>query len=177
MQKPDLDRLWRIKIYLPFLTSGQAFFKEVTKGIASQVAPLVSVLQKEQLIDWYYFLIHGEGSSVYFDVVVSLKNSVTEETLRNCVQPLSCGSTPEKLPHGFGKSIGDITTTQLRNDDILEAWKLIGEQSEWVLKMVNAHKEGVMTIEQFKQFMHFFTNALGLGFKSFMTVDGEVYDF
>jgi hypothetical protein len=122
-------------------------------------------------------LIHGEGNSVYFDVVVSLKNSVSEEALKNSLQTLSCCSTPEKLPHGFGESIGDITTTQLRNDDVLEAWKLIGEQSEWVMKMVNAHKDSALTVGQFKQFMHFFTNAIGLGFTSFMTVDGEVYDF
>jgi hypothetical protein len=176
MQKPDLDRLWRIKIYLKLPASRQALFREAIKGIASQVTPLVSVLEKQHLIDWYYFLIHGDPESLYFDVVVSLRTSVTEETLKNSLKQLAYCSTPERL-HNFGKSISDIATTQLINDDILEAWKLIGEQSKWVINLVNAHKDSALTIGQFKQFMHFFTNSAGLGNTSFMTVDGEAYYF
>jgi len=175
MAKPNLDRLWRIKIPLEPSVSDQARFNQVRKGIESQVTQLVSILEK--LIDWYYFLIHGDKNiPLYFDVVVSLKNEVAEETLKDSVHMLTYCSTPEKL-HDFGKSISEITTTQLKNDDILEAWKVIGEQSEWVINMVNTHKHGALTIGQFKHFMHFFTNSVGLGFTSFMTVDGELYNF
>jgi hypothetical protein len=174
MEKPNLDRLWRIKITVEPSVSDQDRFNQVRRGIESQVTQLVSVLEK--LVDWYYFLIHGDKFLLYFDVVVSLRNEVTEETLKDSVHTLTYCSTPERL-HDFGKSISNITTTQLKNDDILEAWKLIGEQSEWIIKMVNAHKKGALMIEQFKQFMHFFTNAVGLGHTSFMTVDGELYYF
>jgi hypothetical protein len=60
----------------------------------------------------------------------------------------------------------------LKNDDIEEGWRLVGEQSQWVIELINAYKEDALTIGQFTQFMHFFTNAVGLGMHSVMTVDG-----
>jgi hypothetical protein len=179
MQKPNLDRLWQIKICLEVPTSRQDFFKEAVRRMKSQVTQLVSVLEKEdKLIDWYYFLIHKEQNEnqPYFDVVVSLKIGITEEVLKNCLRRLTYCSTPKKLPHSFGETISKITRAPLRNDDIGEAWKLVGEQSEWVINLVNAYKDDALTIEQFTQFMHFFTNPVGLGMISLMTI-GEVYQF
>lgn len=180
MQKPNLDRLWRIKIYLELPSSRQDFFRRVIEGIKSQVTRLVSVLEKEdKLIDWYYFLIHqepNESHRLYFDVVVSLKIGITEEVLKNSLRRLTYCSTPNKLPHSFGESISNVITAQLRNDDIEEAWKVVGEQSEWIINLVNAHKDDALTIGQFTQFMHFFTNPVGLGLISFMAI-GEVYQF
>jgi hypothetical protein len=179
MQKPNLDRLWQIKIYLEVPTSRQDFFREVVRRIESQVTQLISVLEKEdKLIDWYYFLIHQElnESQPYFDVVVSLKIGITEEALKNSLRRLTYCSTPKKLDRSFGETISKITRAQLKNDDIEEAWKLVGEQSELVVNLVNAYKDGALTIEQFTQFIHFLTNPVGLGMISFMTI-GEVHQF
>jgi hypothetical protein len=56
----------------------------------------------------------------------------------------------------------------LENDDIEEGWRLVGEQSQWVIELINAYKEDALTIGQFTQFMHFFINAVGLGMHSVM---------
>jgi hypothetical protein len=84
-------------------SSNQDFFKKVIVGIKTKVTRLIEVLEKEdKLIDWYYFLIHGDPS-LYFDVVVSLKISVSEETLKNSLRHLTYCSTPEKLDRILAK--------------------------------------------------------------------------
>jgi hypothetical protein len=153
-------------------SSNQDFFKKVILGIKTKVTRLIEVLEKkDKLIDWYYFLIHGDPSP-YFDVVVSLKISVSEETLKNSLRHLTYCSTPEKLDRNFGETISNVTRAQLKNDDIEEGWRLVGEQSQWVIELINAYKEDALTIGQFTQFIHFFTNAVGLGMHSVMAVDG-----
>jgi len=175
MQKPNLDRLWQIKIYLEASTSRQDFFKQAITKIKSQVTRLVSVLEKDdKMIDWYYFLIHADPQ-LYFDFVVSLKIGITEEALKNLLRQLTYCSTPEKLPPSWGETISKVTRAQLIDDDIEEAWRLVGQQSEWLINLVNTYKNDALTIEQFTQFMHFFTNPVGLGMISHMPI--EAYQF
>lgn len=53
--------------------------------------------------------------------------------------------------------------------DIAESWKLMGEQSEWVLTVLKGHEENAqIPVNQLVQFMHFFMNMLGLGGQSIL---------
>jgi hypothetical protein len=48
-----------------------------------------------------------------------------------------------------------------------DAWRILGEQSEWLMNMVNAHKENVeIPVPQFVQFMQFYFNMVGLSGQS-----------
>jgi hypothetical protein len=52
-----------------------------------------------------------------------------------------------------------IPETVLKNCDIRQAWRVIGEQSEWFLNMLDIYREDVEPYPtQILQFPHFFAN-------------------
>jgi hypothetical protein len=61
------------------------------------------------------------------------------------------------------ESITGIDKASLKNEDIEEAWRIIGEQSEWVLEMLSVHKDDTgVTPYEIAQFLHFFDNMTQL---------------
>lgn len=58
--------------------------------------------------------------------------------------------------------IGGVVFSSLRDGDWALAWRLVGESSEWVLSFLETHTESA-PIENLTQFMHFITNAMGMG--------------
>jgi hypothetical protein len=178
MNKPSLDKLWRtwIKIGFPQQTV-EANFSSVVKVIRSQVTEVVSILETKQMIDWYYFLIHRKDNDPtvgYFDVIFSVKEDVTSEEFVKAL-PSYC-LEPKHLEH-FGESISGIPKEQLKNEEIEEAWRIIGEQSEWIIYIVNVYKDGELTIPQFIQFMHFYMNMMGLGCLSGLAIPNAFFPF
>ena len=163
MQKPNLDRLWRVWIKIGPPCETQALFKNAVHLIKTQVSEVIHILETKKVIEWYYFLLHGRENdpNFYFDVIFSLKEGVKSEDFIAAL-PSYC-LDPKHLEHGFGASISGISKTQLKNDEIEEAWRVIGEQSEWVINMLASHKDEELTIQQYLQFMHYFMNMLGLG--------------
>jgi hypothetical protein len=158
--------------------SDQEWFSKITKMIKTQVTHLVSVLESKKMIDWYYFLIHhkeGDSLNNYFDLVFSLEEGVESIDFLNSL-PSYC-LDPKHLDRPWGESISGIDKTLLKNDEIEEAWKIIGKQSEWIVDMIGIHKDAEIPIQQFVQFMHFYTNAMGLGHKSKLTVPPLVFSF
>jgi hypothetical protein len=117
------------------------------------------------MIDWYYFLIHGKESDIvpHFDFVFSLKEGVQPKVCLDLLPPYCLSPNPLV---GFGQTISGIDTSRLKNEDIREAWRIIGKQSEWIIDMVHIYKDGDIPIRQFTQFMHFFMNAMGVGMQS-----------
>ncbi|MGD0071662.1 MAG: hypothetical protein ABSB71_08915 [Candidatus Bathyarchaeia archaeon] len=164
MQKPNLDRLWRVWIKILPQDTIDGDFRGSVSTIKSQITEVVSVLETKKMIDWYYFLIHGKDNdpnNLYFDVIFSVKEGIESEEFVK-VLPSYC-LEPKHLDRGFGESIAGIKKELLNNEEIEEAWRIIGEQSEWIIHMVNIHKDGELTIQQFIQFMHFYMNTMGLG--------------
>ncbi len=169
MQKPNLDRLWQVWIkILPQDTIDSDFiaddFRCAVSTIKSQVTEVVSILETKKMIDWYYFLNHQKDTdpkNLYFDVVFSVKEGIESDEFVKAL-PSYC-LEPKHLDRGFGESIAGIEKKSLNNEEIEEAWRIIGEQSEWIIHMVSVHKDGELTIQQFIQFMHFYTNTMSLG--------------
>ena len=61
------------------------------------------------------------------------------------------------------ESIAGIDKSLLKNEEIEEAWRMIGKQSEWFLEMLNIHKEDVdIPPQQIAQFLHFYVNMTQL---------------
>lgn len=170
MQKPNRDRLWRVWIKIGPPRETQTLFSNIVHLIKSKVSEVTRILETKKMIDWYYFLIHGRENdpNFYFDVVFSLKGGVKSEDFLSSL-PSYC-LYPEHLERGFGASISGITKAQLKNNEIEEAWRIIGEQSEWVINMLASHKDGEITMQQYIQFMHYFMNMIGLGNHSIFQV-------
>jgi hypothetical protein len=113
------------------------------------------------MIDWFYFLFHQKPDDLancYFDVIFT-----TNEKDPSAFLPKHCIDT-HKIPPML--SISGIDTKALRNEDIGEAWRIIGEQSEFIINLVCSHKEdSEISAAQIVQFMHFFMNQLDYGGK------------
>lgn len=55
----------------------------------------------------------------------------------------------------------------LKSNDVDEAWRILGEQSEFMIDLMTIHKEeDYVHPRQITQFMHYFMNMLGLHMKS-----------
>ena len=161
LEKPDLNKMWRtwVKVGL----KSQLTHKMLQDTIRHKMYR-ISQLQKMGEITWYYFLYHNnpnDAANGYFDVVFTTERGDPNEFLPNyCVDT-------EKIPPM--RKIGGIDETILQEKDITEAWRIIGEQSEFIIDLVRAHTENSeIHPQQIAQFMHYFMNALGLGFKSIL---------
>lgn len=163
MQKPNLDRLWQVWIKIDIQ---QDLFNSAINTIRTRVTEAVSILEAK--IDWYYFLIHGRPNDVnlYFHCVFSLRESVNSEEFTSSL-PDYC-LYPEHLERSYGESISGINKEFLKNEEIEEAWRIIGKQSEWIIDLVRIHKDGQLPIQQFTQFMHYYMNMMGLGNQSIL---------
>ena len=125
---------------------------------------LFSQLLEKGEVTWFYFLYHDKADDPdngYFDVVFATDRKDPDKFL-----PKYCVSTKKISPM---TKISGIDLTILRDDSIAEAWRIIGEQPELVIKLVRAHKENkVISHFQIAQFMHYFMNAFGLGTMSIL---------
>jgi hypothetical protein len=168
MKKPNLDRMWETWIKIGIPQGYQELFNRAVSIIRSQVSETVSVLETREMIDWYQFLIHGKENdgNLYFHIRFSLRNGTDSKDFLDSL-PSYC-LDPKHIERRDVESISGILKTLLKNDEIEEAWRIIGEQSEWIIHMVSIHKDGGIPIQQFIQFMHFYTNMIGLGHQSIL---------
>jgi len=164
MKKPNLDRIWQtwIKIMPKKDFHMGELFPIIPDVIREQIS-IFSDLLKERKIDWYCFLLHNspqDPDNFYFHVRFT---KTKEENFRLpdfCTQPQI-----EKV----GNAISGIDKSLLKKEAIEEAWRIIGEQSELIVKLVKIHKARI-PIEQFLQFMHFSMNMVGLGYQSRISI-------
>jgi len=164
MDKPDLDRMWETFIQMPNYDS--TIPDNHIRIIRSHLSPLLFDLKQKFGVDWYCFLIHNRESGVptsvdddhaYFHVRFALREDVEAEELLQSLQSY-CTMT-RKVQPGAVQSIAGIDASLLKNDDVREAWRMIGEQSEWVLNMLSIHKPNVdLFPRQIEQFLHFYAN-------------------
>jgi len=177
MKKPDLDRIWETWIEAGSPQGRQELFNRGVSIIRSQVSETVAILEKRKIIDWYQFLIHSKENDgkLYFHVRFSLRNGIDSKKFLDSL-PTYC-LYPKHLERREVESISGITTPLLKNDEIEEAWRIIGEQSEWIIHMVSIHKDVEIPIQQFVQFMHFYMNMMGLGHLSRLALSPRYFSF
>jgi hypothetical protein len=159
MQVPDMNNVWETFIRI-------SPDENVINAIRSRIRPLIFHLRDEGLIGWYHFLIHNQKSGVptsdddtaaYFHIRFEVKGADVNEIL-----PAYCVMTRKHAP----ESIYGIDKTLLKNEQIEEAWRVIGDQSEWVLNMLAIHKDDAeIPSKQIAQFMHYYSNMLQLAAK------------
>ena len=162
--------MWRTWIKIEIVN--QSPFKSFQDTIRMKIYPLLQ-LQKNGQINWFYFLFHpkpDDPTNFYFDIVFT-----TDKVNPNSFLPEYCISTEKINPLN---SIYGIDVGLLKDADIGEAWKIIGEQSEFIINFVRSHKADTeIHARQIAQFMHFFMNPLGYGMKSIFLPRGNPITF
>lgn len=198
MQKPDLNKVWETFIEIPNLTRMlEAFRREPTRnnlaGICNRVVetirvklyPMISKLTSNGTIGWYCFLIHPSrrqgDPNRYLHVRFELLKDIKDKERVNNLLPDYC---KKEMTERFmdvepdPENISGIDKSLLKNKDIQEVWRIAGEQSEWLMNMLNIHKENVeIPIKQIIQFMHYYLNMLGLGHRGRLILNGEILSF
>jgi hypothetical protein len=164
MQKPDLTKTWRTWIKI-------APYPYTLKLVQDTIRNKMQLITQQKKITWFYFLIHPnpeDPNNAYFEVIFTTDGTDPNEFLPNDFRA-------DDNPHDI-TSIAGIELKFLKGEDIGEAWKLIGEQSRFIINLICSHKENQeIPASQIVQFMHFFMNALGVGHKSLFLPVGSFY--
>jgi hypothetical protein len=168
MEKPDLDKMWEtfIKLTWDDILNGKHI-----DVIRKKVQPVIFGLKNEGLIRWYSFLIHDRRSGVptteddnnpYFHLRFESEEDNPKDFLPNycvltrkidmeCVKDISIGKGIL-----FDKSL-------LKDEGIEEVWRIIGEQSEWLLSMLGIFKDDInIPLPYVGQFLHYFSDMTQL---------------
>ena len=149
LEKPDLNKMWETFIRFSWddLSSGRHIGL-----IREKVAGAISALKANGNIGWYCFSIHDKNTGVptsvddeylYFHIRFALEKHVNPVD----VLPIYCVMT-RKVDPEWVKAIpvddkSGFDVSLLKDESVEEVWRLIGEQSEWLLNLLNAFKETV----------------------------------
>jgi len=169
MEKPNLNRMWETFIKIPS-ENGQIRFNDLFDIIRFKISPVIQRLRNEQIIDWYCFLIHDRNSGVptsqddaspYFHIRIALKENIKSDFPKSledyCVMTRKAD---RKLVEQISLTRETtFDTSVFRNEGIEEVWRIIGEQSEWLLNMLNSYKEDVAVPPlHIAEFLHYYSN-------------------
>lgn len=162
MKKPDLDQLWETFIKIP-TEDDTINLNNIYNTIRSKIYPMISRLRNSGILNWYCFLIHNRHSGVptsedddnpYFHIRLELEKNINP----NDFLPSYCVMT-RMIRRKQVESIAGIDKSLLKNEEIEEAWRIIGEQSEWLFELFNIYREDAeIPPEQIGQFLHFYAN-------------------
>ena len=158
MQKPKLDRMWETFVRIPPNSNP-------INLIRFQIIPLISQLKDKGHVQWYHFLVHNRESGVptsdddknaYFHIRFEFEGA---DPIR--ILPDYCVMTQKTRQL---ENITGIEKSLLKNEEIEEAWRIIGEQSEWLINMLSIYKEDrdIPPI-QTMQYLHYYFNMMQLG--------------
>ena len=169
MTAPDLDRVWETFLRigpLGTLSSGRHL-----DTLRSQVAPLITTLQANHLIGWYSFLIHDRPSGVpthaedrdaFWHIRLEVMPQSNHEALLAAL-PAECEMTRHVARRDL-QEIPGLVSSKLRTD-ITDAWRIIGEQSEWLLRMLAAYRDDLSWNDMWPeigQYLHYYANMTRL---------------
>ena len=170
MEKPNLDRLWETFIRFSWeeLSSGRYI-----DLIRDKVAYTISMLKAKGGVGWYCFWIHDKNTGVptteddeylYFHI----RFEITKHVSPVDILPIYCVLTRQVEPK-WVKSVAidgsgtEFDVSLLRDESIEEVWRLIGEQSEWLLYLLDRFKDNTnIPVSHIKGFMNQFTDMTAL---------------
>jgi hypothetical protein len=170
MQKPDLNKLWETFIRFSWddLSSGRHI------GLMREkVAYAIDILKSKGGMSWYCFFIHDKNSGVptsaddeylYFHIMFELKKHVSPAD----ILPIYCVLT-RKVEPKWVKAIpidnkgAEFDVSLFKDESIEEVCRLIGEQSEWLLNLLDAFKENVnIPASYIERFLNYYTDMTAL---------------
>jgi hypothetical protein len=173
VEKPDLNRLWETFIRFSWddLSSGRYI-----SLIREKVAYTISILKARGNVGWYCFFIHDKNSGVptstddeylYFHIRFSLKKHINPVD----VLPIYCVLTRKVDPEWvrtvpIDNKGAELNVSLFKDESIEEVWRIIGEQSEWLLNLLNSFKENVIIPASYiERFLNYYTDMTALAMK------------
>lgn len=164
MQLPNLDLV--VDTYFPIKDMRpEAYLSQ----LRAELLPEIRKLEAERKIIWFGFLIHGArqlagrvpptDQTPYVHIRLGLPNGAAIDAFIR--QLPNHFQQPQLLPVA---AITGVDVSLVRDKNWAYAWKLHGEASDWVLRLIEAHDDdATISIQQVVQFLHFITNALAFG--------------
>jgi hypothetical protein len=170
MDKPHLDRVWETYVEIPIDYQKMGYsiiLRIVYDTLLQKVRPTISGLVQNNT-KWYCFLFHGSRTQgdpkVYWHIRFEPKEGIDDKEKVVALLPDYCKMTEREKVESL-KTISGIDESLIKNGEIEEAWRILGEQSKWFMDMLEIHKEDVaIPSKQVFQFMHFFLNMSQLLF-------------
>ncbi len=167
MERPNLSNI--IDAVVPIL---EASPDNILRQLRNELSLAIRSLEKSGLINWFCFLVHDRDSAgredlpesfpaLFFHVRLGLLEGADH---REFITKLG---SPFQYP--VQKALGEIGGINISSmhGDWSEAWWLIGEVSELVLKLAESHSDSNKApVPQIIQFLHYITNGLGIGGRS-----------
>jgi hypothetical protein len=169
MQRPTLNRMYETFIKIGTLPMT---YQHIFSLIKTKVYLTVKRLKKDGKVDWYSFLIHSRESGVpttvddnnlYFHIRFSLSKDVNEKDVSATI-PDFCVMT-RKAPLSGIESISMSKTkynpSLRKHEGIEEVWRILGEQSELMLKVFDSYKDdAIIPVEEIGSLLHYFHNMV-----------------
>jgi len=171
MEKPDLNKMWETFIKIGLRLRHENLYDT----IRFKIHPIISDLTQKRLMGWYCFLVHNRNSGVpttkndnnaYWHIRFELKKDMKPEDFL----PKYCVMTRKVKPEWVADI--SISPTEVmdkslfKSGKIEEAWRIIGEQSEWLLGVLDIYKEDVkITSKQVLPLLHYYANMTQLQVK------------
>jgi hypothetical protein len=167
---PNVESM--IETFIPIQVSEDATLLQVWQNyldmLRSVVAPLVRDLTQKGAINWYCFLVHDRKSGVptskddnrlYVHLRMALTKASNEAEFINQLPSFCHFSTKMSMPNP--PSLDNVDIQCLAKGQVEQGWKILGESSEWVLKMLDAHDPNKQVPPQnVAQFLHYLGNQL-----------------
>ena len=167
MELPDLERIVDTYVPIPRNISRDDY----TNRLRADIIPEINKLNEERRIVWYCFLIHewrhlehkkrtppNEPNAYQY---IHLRFGLPEEIIISDFIASLADHFEQPIPRPVSEIYGAIDKRVLKDCDWAYAWLILGEASDWVLKMIEGHDENSsIPIEQVIQFLHFITNPL-----------------
>jgi hypothetical protein len=152
--------------------------EQVFKMIRTEVFQTIRQLEKDGIIDWYSFLIHDRESgdipttiddnNLYFHIRVSLSENNDLESLKKPLKDFCLMTRKAKLGSIDHISLNETGTIRFNpslfeHEGIEEVWRILGEQSEFFLKVFDCYKDNaVIPTHEILAFLHYYHNMVGL---------------
>ena len=170
MRKPDLDRI--VETFVPIAINPDATAIQVWQDyldlLRTQVSPLVRQLADSGTVEWYSFLVHGRQSGVptdesdqgyYVHLRLELADGVQEHDLASQLPPF-CKMT-RKMPVPQRDRLNNNDVQAFKEQNVEWGWHVLGEGSEWILRMLESHDPNVRIPPQnVAQLLHYVGNSL-----------------
>lgn len=170
MKKPNLDKIIETFVPIPFNRSATAvqLWQDYLDLLRTQISPLVRRLQDLGMIEWYSFLVHGRQSGVptdesdqahYVHLRLEVADGVQESDIASQLPPF-CRMT-RKMPVAQRDGLDNSDVRAFKDQNVEWGWRVLGEGSEWVLRMLESHDPAMRIPPQnVAQLLHYLGNSL-----------------
>lgn len=172
MQPPTLDQMYETFIKIDTTTNQKQ--QPIFEIIKTKLLPAIKQLKTEWNVDWYSFLIHTGSSGVpttvddntpYFHIRFSIPIDIDKDRLLKSL-PDYCLMTRKIDPPLTSISVSSTlkyNPSLHKKEGIDAVWRIIGEQSELILKIFDSYKDNVVIPpEEIWSMLHYFHNMVGM---------------